>query len=122
VIYRLRRCIIVDEALSMGSIDDGYPCPQKHRGHDCPCKPSYQHSLGLWLCSGCGWSYDITAEDCHICGDPHDRPPNPLPETELFLSFVDPVTQRILSMHTSCAVQEYLSAILGRGDNSGGIP
>ena len=98
----------------------------QQRGHDCPGTPDFQPEVGLWVCSSCDWTSPITSEDCHICGNDADSPPHPLPRDQ-FISFNDPQIKKLLSMHTSCAIQIYLALRYSVDDedkkpSGGGIP
>ena len=118
----------MEETVKMGDPTKSPTVMFQESGHDCPATPIFHPNQGVWICLVCDWSYEIDQDSCHICGFPDHQPPNPLPESELFLSFVEPGSARILSMHTSCAVQEYLSHFLNsisHGDEEstgGGIP
>lgn len=103
-----------------------YEIIQEHKGHDCPDIPLYNPDTGMWRCNTCDWTLQITAEECHICGRDAEDPPHPLPRDQ-FLSFPDPMFDRILSMHISCAVQVYLNIRMDLSDSDpeesgGGIP
>lgn len=86
------------------------------KGHDCPAEPRFNPLFGTWVCDVCSWRFEITEEQCLICG--HDEHDSPVADDsgqlrEQFINFNHPKTGHIFGLHSSCAIYGVIENVLG---------
>ena len=86
------------------------------KGHDCPDEPIYHRPSAQWFCRTCEWRYEITENQCFLCGMDEDQGPiHDLRHAfgESFITFKNPMTGIEHSLHSSCSIYETISEALG---------